>query len=548
MMSDNPNTDPKLLRAFFMLEEKLEKNEDFEYLAYWLAEIGKNPNDLPWHLRITMDNYKTEILRDMLYSIKHNDDDPEVNLLDEDFLHMITGARKLGAKWPQLDTMERLVRANYPDLDESWDPWDSIPDEPEDALSMTLKALGKKLDQGKYEDVCDLLSHLGDKDNYREEDFAYDEIKRCKKWLDEHQPGIFKALLRSIKNNSEDDWFNMQVVDALRFFGVTWKDLDLLERTWHPHTNKPADIVESRDDQDERLMRFAFIQFMKCLEGDDHKDLAYWLTRLGRNDLPVPYDVSQTIKRHQPEIMRSVLKAVKYPDREEFDQDDLENMVYALRKIGADWNDLDLLDRHIKDWSDRDNLAENSKDDEPDSIVGEMLLLLDDSDLDSALDLLIDYGMTVKNRQLKAHLPELLDMITSDVVSNVNDPDEYVSRLLFLRRKLESIGISLLPYSQLTKNINIYIRGLENSVKSKPFDEFVDYIEELGAWGVDMSGALPTDKKKILSMLVQAVKKGMHQHASKFIGMLRKQGIDFPEFEAVKKMMMTSRDTSSNQK
>lgn len=106
-------TDPKLLRAYFTLEEKL-MEEDFEYLSSLLSDIGKSTGSLGFH-GININGYKEEILRDMLFSIKHYEDDMEINMDDDDLLYMIKGARKMGADWAELDVIEKSLREGITD-------------------------------------------------------------------------------------------------------------------------------------------------------------------------------------------------------------------------------------------------------------------------------------------------------------------------------------------------------------------------------------------------------------------------------------------------
>ncbi len=103
-------THPEILHAYFMLEDKLE-NRDFEYLSYWLAKYASHPDKISFS-PINLNDYRSEIITDMLYSIRYYRTDDEVNMDEDDLLPMVAGARKLGAKWYELDIMERSLRAD----------------------------------------------------------------------------------------------------------------------------------------------------------------------------------------------------------------------------------------------------------------------------------------------------------------------------------------------------------------------------------------------------------------------------------------------------
>jgi hypothetical protein len=218
-------TDPTVLQAYFRLEDMLE-NEDFEYLAYWLAKYASHPDKVRFS-PFSINDYKTEILRDILYSIKNIDTDDEINMNEEDLPLMVAGARKLGAKWPELDVIERSIKHG---IDET----------------------------------------------------------------------------------------------------------------------SSADPIE---DNDAQIHRYSFSRFMQELEVEDSKDLAYYLTRIGRTDLPTPItkdNVTMRLDPYKEKIMHAVLSAIKHADQEEFDDDDIDNMLHALRKMHVEWPELDVIKRSLQ--------------------------------------------------------------------------------------------------------------------------------------------------------------------------------------------------------
>lgn len=80
------------------------------------------------------DRYKTEVLKAMLTAIANRDTD--LSYSDRELNELLIGARKLGVNWPELDIMERSVRADHK-LDEAKKI--QIPDTEEGQLALVRR-------------------------------------------------------------------------------------------------------------------------------------------------------------------------------------------------------------------------------------------------------------------------------------------------------------------------------------------------------------------------------------------------------------------------
>jgi hypothetical protein len=211
---------PAALRAYFILEEMLEQHENAEGASYYLAVYGKDPEKASFSV-FNINGYKTELLKDMLYSIKNYDTDDEVNMTKEDLLHMIAGARKLGAKWPELDVMERSLKIGLAEgaMDDT-------------SIRIATRHFHKVLRDLEEEDYSEIANHLawagafGVEDAIRFPDYSVR--------IDRHKPEILKAVLIAIKDPDQFEFDNNDLImmaRALRRMHIKWPELDIIERS-----------------------------------------------------------------------------------------------------------------------------------------------------------------------------------------------------------------------------------------------------------------------------------------------------------------------------
>lgn len=215
--ADEKPTDPKLLRAFFTIEQRIE-DDDYRYISGWLAEIGAHPDPLPRDLQVDLD--PNEVIPDMLYSIKHHDDDMEVNMDEDDLLNMITGARKLGAKWQELDIMERSLR--FKPSKESQTAQQSTVAESYTPVSVLLEDLWWALENKDMNQALMVLSEIGEEPHGLDEYWAR---------IDRYEEDLIRALLVMIKHQSDMIWTVPKILSALRDMGAEWSDLSIIERS-----------------------------------------------------------------------------------------------------------------------------------------------------------------------------------------------------------------------------------------------------------------------------------------------------------------------------
>jgi hypothetical protein len=211
---------PAALRAYFMLEEKLEEDGDASGASYWLAIYGKDPVRVGFS-PFNINNYKRELLTDMLYSIKNYDTDDEVNMREEDLLHMIAGARKLGAKWPELDIMERSLKVG---LAES-----SIDNSNKRTATRYFHKVLKDIEAEDYSETAYHLSWAG---AFGAEDaISFPDYSAR---IDRHKPEILRAVLSAIKDPDQFEFDNIDLImmmRGLRRMHVKWPELDIIEKS-----------------------------------------------------------------------------------------------------------------------------------------------------------------------------------------------------------------------------------------------------------------------------------------------------------------------------
>jgi hypothetical protein len=456
-----------------------------------------------------------------------------------DELIAIRYLRKLGIKWPELDIIERSINADSGKLNESDD----------DFMVRAVQHMSDGFDARRSNPHANIfpLNMLSRFDQMiSDRELTTSEVKAA---LDSIKEKVIPYLLIETKKGQVDQREVLRNINELRGFGIDWPELAIIERSLK------ADLGEINEDdeisQEQRQTNFAYHQFIKCLEHEETDDIAYWLAKIGKNDLSTPLtkgNVYWTLRPHKREIMQSVLSAIKHSEEQEFDDDDLRDMVRALRKMHAEWPELDIIEKSINIQSKQ--IDEALSPDESEELLSRIEMALDEDAPEEAFEIIEEHGLTLQNTpELKSLLDQLLDGAAMMAVGLLEDYE--LSNILTerFRHQLEDMGI-IMPNQKIADTINIYKnsiakilikmqkKGLTSSMV-EVLDEFVNH------WGVDLHGYLPKDKVSVMKMLLRMMKDGDGQYAIQYIKILRDSGIDIPEFKVIERSVQADAAATS---
>jgi hypothetical protein len=140
--------------------------------------------------------------------------------------------KSMGIDWPELDIIQRSLNAVSGEINESWSPYDSMPDP--SVLDDKLSSLDRYIKQGNYAYACSTLGYIGNEEYLGPDDFDSKTVRRWRELLDKpnHKNGIMRCLLYNIKHLSDEDaQYNEKIVQALRWLTVSWSELDIIEHS-----------------------------------------------------------------------------------------------------------------------------------------------------------------------------------------------------------------------------------------------------------------------------------------------------------------------------
>ena len=297
-----------------------------------ISALGYYGREWPELVEI-VENHKVDVIKMLLGMMKSSEWD------HSDVQHEMEQLRKLNINWPEFDIIERSINIESGKLDESDD----------DFMVRVVRHMSDGFDARRsnlHANIfpLNMLSRFDQMISDRE--LTTSEVKAA---LDSIKEKVIPYLLIETKKGQVDQREVLRNINELRGFGIDWPELAVIERSLK------ADLGEINEDdtisQEQRQINFAYHQFLKCLEHEESDDIAYWLASIGKNDLPTPMskgNVYWTLRQHKPAIMTSVLSAIKNADAQEFDDDDLKSMIYALRKMHVDWPELNTIQRSLE--------------------------------------------------------------------------------------------------------------------------------------------------------------------------------------------------------
>lgn len=214
--------------------------------------------------------------------------------------------------------------------------------------------------------------------------------------------------------------------------------------------------------------------------------------------------------------------------------------VESLRSEGVNFPELQAVERMAKN-----ELTESTKPigvNDIDEVLAEIAMAVHDRKATEALDIIEEFNLTLDNTpQLEDFLESLIDLVAYEVYDEIKIGDS-VMPIEKMRYQLASMGF-ILPNYLLTGAMKRYRADMDGVLAKRTADprltqDTLDFIMELGEWGIDMRKHIPTNKKALMAMLLQFVKVGNPTVADEYIRYLRRNKIDFPEFDSLKQMML----------
>lgn len=196
--------------------------QDYEEAMWSLIMMGRFDAPISADIdTIRIDRNKEFILRAMLKALA-NKMDMGLHVADFEQREMLAGARKLGLDWPELDTMERSLRADR-QVDESNDEHDEY-------LGQLMMYLKSYLLDRRYGAMFEVIQEIAAMDGVPHD---------LKPLLDSNKHGILKRMLEFIKHATSGRYVSpemagfdaLSTLDGLRNLGVDWPELKHVRRS-----------------------------------------------------------------------------------------------------------------------------------------------------------------------------------------------------------------------------------------------------------------------------------------------------------------------------
>jgi Nucleotidyltransferase domain len=319
------------------------------------------------------DKHKPGVLRSLLTMIRDNTTSDVAYMMPQ----LLMGLKKLSVTWPELDVIERSLRANK-DIDES----DHEDEEDMEALEMMLR-------HGYGGAV---LTELGFNMPIRGRE------EQIRALLQAHKPLIVRTLLEMLRDMSDSDDaddldYNFEhIFPVLHGLGLGWPELGVIERSWEndrmARSNREYDANDDMEWLDEAikgqgwLIRSVADTLKRELDSHSDINIGYTLQRLGmcdstevgdglaplagdfadmfqrfvdRNSIGTGFEtlnrllmytdrtypqLTQVIDANKTEIMRYLLRLVR-----DNPYNGAKDQIHLLRYLGADWPEFKVITR-----------------------------------------------------------------------------------------------------------------------------------------------------------------------------------------------------------
>jgi hypothetical protein len=191
-----------------------------------LIKLGMISEPLPYRADI-LNRYKPIIIKIILQVIKHDVLDDWMDTSKGE-LAMVNGLRKLGVTWPELDIIEKSLKADIKKDDQLDESKLSIPD------NSKLKKFRKILNYGNWPVVMQALQN---------KHCDVNRLPVIKNLLDEYKNSIIKSLLESMRHQAFD--VILHEIDIMRSINIAWPELKAIRRNARYELNKHKNIDEA---------------------------------------------------------------------------------------------------------------------------------------------------------------------------------------------------------------------------------------------------------------------------------------------------------------
>ena len=296
-----------------------------------------------------LDDKKTEILKYILYHIKHLD---EINIK-----YYVDTMIEIGITWPELKTIQQaLAHGNKTESVTENDYRFSndhkvmsglVADEINswlESLSRHIKA-GSKIPIDSFRDVI-----------YAIRNFNYYRLNMLQPVLEQHKKTIIYMILYILKYHSNNLKESEHILSALKYAKINWPELKSIQQAL-AHGNKTESVTEADD-----TAGFKILSDILMRDYADNKVRGFWYMLYHLNDWDMTVDqfpeFDNIIAEIKPEIIKSLLSAVKADS----DGEAISNVLHSIdrmHKCGVNWPELNQIKSGLEHNRETEPLDEN---------------------------------------------------------------------------------------------------------------------------------------------------------------------------------------------
>ncbi len=205
----------------------------------------------------------------------------------------------------------------------------------------------EKLATNDYSDdlMWDCLMHLGE----YYEDYPKIKFPNIAQLLNAHKEPLLTKMLSGLKSNKLGIYTLLPMVIALKKLGVTWSELDIIEKSMRHDRNriKQNGLNEDWNRVTQLNAKRKVDNILMLLNDYDSDKLWSELYKLGiyyMSSYINPIDISAALNKHKKGLLSKILQTIA----ETGELRHIEAWVTALKKSGANWPELDTIEKSIK--------------------------------------------------------------------------------------------------------------------------------------------------------------------------------------------------------
>ena len=311
-----------------------------------------------------LDDKKPEILKYILYHIKHLD---EINIK-----YYVDAMIEIGINWPELKTIQQALNVKKPDRAVTENDYrfsndhkvmsGLVADEINswlESLSRNIKA-GSKIPNKEIDSFRNVI--------YAIRNFSYYRLNMLQPVLEQHKKTIIYMILYILKYHSNNLMESEHILSALKYAKINWPELKTIQQALATQGNKTESVTEADD-----TAGFKILSDIMMRDYADNKVRGFWYMMYHLNDWDMTVDqfpeFDNIIAEIKPKIIKSLLSAVKADS----DGEAISNVLYSIdrmHKCGIDWPELKTIsqalnvkkpDRAVSENDDRYNDARKQK-------------------------------------------------------------------------------------------------------------------------------------------------------------------------------------------